>query len=109
MLYSTQILTSVPWTLTYVPMGSVKTCEAATAVTATVAMNQMPQEEIALVSYWRFIHKGHPCRLTPWIREETTIIESNLAPLITFAPYIDTEAFELSFAAQYQTQWSAII
>lgn len=47
-LWMEEILTSVPWTLTYVPMGSVKTCEAATAVTATVAMNQMPQEEIAL-------------------------------------------------------------
>lgn len=68
---------SVLWILTYVPTGSVKTCEAATGVTATVAMSQTPQEEIALVSYWRSMHKGHPCCLTPWIREEVTINDEN--------------------------------
>ena len=51
---------SVLWILIYVPMEFVKIYVVVTGVIATVAMNQMPREEIVLVSYW-FYYAGAFC------------------------------------------------
>lgn len=58
--YLMQISMSVLWILIYVPMEFVKIYVVVTGVIATVAMNQMPLEEIVLVSYW-FYYAGAFC------------------------------------------------
>lgn len=55
-----QISMSVLWILIYVPMEFVKIYVVVTGVIATVGMNQMPREEIVLVSYW-FYYAGAFC------------------------------------------------
>lgn len=77
MLHFMQISTSVLWTLTFAPTGSVRTCEAATAVTAIAAMSQMLLEETASVSSCGYVSKSHSGHLLPWIRGETIINDEN--------------------------------
>lgn len=60
-----QISMSALWILTYVPMESVKTYVVVTAVTATVAMNQMLLEETVSVSDLLHFYKSLSYRLIP--------------------------------------------
>lgn len=83
-----QISMNVLWTLIYVPMEFVKTCEVATVVIATVAMSQMPLGETALVSDLFYIYKSLSYRLIPLIRGETGLMMEARIPLVSVAMFV---------------------